>query len=147
MVFREWTYEDIYAIAELEKQCFRDAWTYGMLADSFFSENVATIAAEEGGKVVGYGFIVAAGEDADVANIAVDAQFRRKGIAQKILAALEKEAIRRGAKRLFLEVRVSNAAAMALYLKCGFVGKYVRPRYYSDREDALVMEKRLNTQG
>ena len=44
---------------------------------------------------------------------------------------------------MFLEVRVSNAAAMSLYLKRGYVGRYARPRYYGDGEDALVLEKGL----
>ena len=60
-----------------------------------------------------------------------------------ILTALEEEAVRSGVERMFLEVRVSNAAAMLLYLKHGYVGRYVRPRYYGDGEDALIMEKPL----
>ena len=48
-----------------------------------------------------------------------------------------------GMKRVFLEVRVSNSAALALYLKCGFCGKFVRPRYYGDGEDAVIMAKDL----
>ena len=49
----------------------------------------------------------------------------------------------KGAKRVFLEVRVSNAPAMSMYLKYGFCGLYARSRYYADGEDALVMVKEL----
>lgn len=143
MTYRKWAYEDILQIAELEKECFSDPWTYRMLADSFFNESVRTVAAEEDGRIVGYGFITAAGEDADLANIAVREAYRRKGIAGKILDALEEEAVSLGVERMFLEVRVSNAAAMLLYLQHGYVGRYVRPRYYGDGEDALIMEKAL----
>ena len=143
MILRKWTYEDILAIAALEKECFSDPWTYEMLADSFFNENVRALAAEEGGKVIGYGFAVCAGEDADLANIAVAAAYMRRGVAGQILRGLENEAAQQGAKRMFLEVRVSNAPAMRLYLKEGYVGRYARPRYYADGEDALVMEKEL----
>ena len=143
IVYRKWAYEDILAVAELEKKCFSDPWSYSMLADTFFSDNVITAAAEAEGKIVGYGFIASAGEDADLANVAVDEGFRRRGIAAGILDCLERAAADAGVKRIFLEVRVSNAAAMSLYLKRGYIGRYVRPRYYGDGEDALVMRKEL----
>ena len=143
IVNRKWAYEDILAIAELEKKCFSDPWSFSMLADTFFNENTVTAAAEESGKIVGYGFVVSAGEDADLANIAVGESFRRRGIAAGILDNLEGAAASAGVKRIFLEVRVSNAAAMSLYLKRGYIGRYVRPRYYGDGEDALIMQKDL----
>jgi ribosomal-protein-alanine N-acetyltransferase len=70
--------------------------------------------------------------------------YRRCGRAQKILDRLIEEAHTRGVKKLFLEVRVSNAGAMMLYLKNGFVGLYTRSRYYPDGEDAVVMKKELS---
>ena len=60
-----------------------------------------------------------------------------------MLSRLEKRAALLGVKRVFLEVRVSNAPAMSLYLKAGYAGRYVRPKYYGDGEDALVMLKNL----
>ena len=143
MIYRKWVYEDIFRITQLEKECFSDPWTFRMLADTFFSENTVAIAAEEDGKVIGYAFAVLAGEDADLANIAVDPAYRRRGAAQALLARAETEVRAAGAKRMFLEVRVSNAPAMSLYLKAGYVGRYARPRYYGNGEDALVMEKAL----
>ena len=145
MELRKWKYEDIMSIAALEKQCFSDPWSFRMLADTFFGENVITAVAEEEGQLADYGFAVLAGEDADIANVAVAPAFRRRGIARQILESLEKRAASAGVGRIFLEVRVSNAPAMALYLKCGYVGRYVRPRYYGDGEDALIMEKQLGT--
>ena len=143
MNFRKWVYEDIYLVAELEKQCFSDPWTFQMLADTFFSENTVTIVAEEAGETAGYAFLIAAGEDADLANVAVAEKFRRRGIAEEMLSRLEKRAALLGVKRVFLEVRVSNAPAMSLYLKAGYEGRYVRPKYYGNGEDALVMLKNL----
>ncbi len=67
--------------------------------------------------------------------------YRRCGRGGKILDDLTEEARRRGVQRVFLEVRVSNRAAMLLYLKRGFRGLYARSRYYPDGEDALVMVK------
>ena len=69
--------------------------------------------------------------------------YRRCGRGQKILQDLLEEATQRGVKRVFLEVRVSNAPAQLLYLKNGFTGVYARSRYYPDGEDAIVMKKEL----
>ncbi|MDE5729312.1 MAG: GNAT family N-acetyltransferase [Clostridia bacterium] len=60
-----------------------------------------------------------------------------------MLKELIKAAKKGGAKKVFLEVRVSNSNAMKLYLKNGFKGVYARTRYYSDGEDGLVMVKEL----
>lgn len=143
MDIRPWTYEDIYAIAELEKQCFSDAWSFQMLADSFFGETTLTAAATEGETLIGYAFLVGAEEDADLANIAVAPAFRGRGVAKALLNALEQAAKARGTKRVFLEVRVSNSSAIMLYLTSGFRGLYARSRYYPDGEDAVVMVKEL----
>lgn len=144
MLYRTWTYADIGEIAALEQQCFSDPWSFQMLADSFISPNTATIAAEEGGEVVGYAFLTGiAGEEADLANIAVDARCRGRGVGGELLRRLEERARQLGVRRIFLEVRVSNADAMLLYLRHGYVGKYVRSRYYGDGEDAVVMWKEI----
>lgn len=143
MDIRPWTYEDIYSIAELEKQCFSDPWSFQMLADSFFGENTLTAVAERDGKVEGYAFLVGVQGEADLANIAVSPSFRRRGAANALLDYLEGEAKKRGTERIFLEVRVSNAPAMRLYLSRGYVGRYVRPRYYGDGEDAVIFVKEL----
>ena len=68
---------------------------------------------------------------------------KRRGIPAGIGDNLKGAAASAGVKRIFLEVRVSNAAAMSLYLKRGYIGRYVRPRYYGDGEDALIMQKDL----
>ncbi len=143
MEYRKWRYEDVFQIAALEKECFSDPWSFQMLADTFFSEHTLSVAAAENGKIAGYAFAVLAEEEADLANIAVTKSFRRRGIAKELLSRLEAQVRAAGGRKMFLEVRVSNAPAMALYLKTGYVGRYARPRYYGNGEDALVMEKKL----
>ena len=143
VLLRPWVYEDIFSIAELEKSCFPDPWNFRMLADAFFGENTLTVAAEEAGRLIGYAFAQVAEEEADVANVAVAEGSRRRGVASSLLAAMEAGLRERGVRTLFLEVRVSNAAAMALYLRHGYVGVYARKRYYGNGEDALVMRKKL----
>lgn len=143
MTYRKWVYADIMQIAELEAECFRDPWNFRMLSDSFCNENTRTCAAVEDGKLLGYGFLILAGDEADLANIAVAPGFRRRGIAEKILGNLEAEAAAEKVRRIFLEVRVSNTPALSLYLKSGYTGVYARKRYYGNGEDALVMRKQF----
>ena len=88
------------------------------------------------------GYIVAretAGE-LHINNVAVRAQYRRRGIGAALLGRVLHEARRRKANAAFLEVRSGNFAAQALYEKCGFRAIARRADYYSEpREDAVVM--------
>lgn len=142
---REWTAADLDAIAALEEECFpTEHWTRRMLADSFVSEHFFTSLLEEDGVIVAYGGISIVQDEAEVQLIATAEMFRGCGRGGKILDDLLDEAKRKGVKRIFLEVRVSNASAQRLYLKRGFAGVYCRTRYYPDGEDALVMKKEIN---
>lgn len=144
MEIRAWKFEDILRISEIELECFpAEHWSYQMLASSFETEAFHGVLADDGGEILGYGGITVAADSADIANIAVTEQFRRGGVGTKIVKELVRTAKANGAKKIFLEVRVSNAEAMRLYLKCGFKGVYARTRYYPDGEDCLVMEKEL----
>ncbi len=144
MKIREWKYEDILKLSEMEKECFpKEPWSYKMLVSSFEEDSFHGVLAEEEGEILGYGGITVAADIADIANLAVSGYFRNSGIGTAILKELISYAEEKGAKKVFLEVRVSNSAAMSLYLKCGFKGIYARTRYYSDGEDCLVMVKEL----
>ena len=142
MNIRPWKFEDILRISEMEQECFpQEPWSYKMLVSSFQTESFFGLVAEDGGEIAGYGGITIAADSADVDNIAVTEQYRRGGVGTAILNDLCNLAASKGAKEIFLEVRVSNSAAMSMYLKCGFKGAYARTRYYSDGEDCLVMKK------
>lgn len=140
MKLRRWKYEDILRIAEMEKECFpEEPWSYQTLAGCFSSPAFIGYVAEDGGEIAGYGGVTVAADSADVENIAVTEPYRRSGVGTELLKKLLKSAKESGAERVFLEVRVSNSAALKLYLKCGFNGVYARTRYYSNGEDCLVM--------
>lgn len=144
MQIRKWEYKDILRISEIEEECFpKEPWSFKMLASSFETETFCGILAEDGGEIIGYGGITVAVDEADIDNVAVTEPYRRSGVGTAIIAELVRVAKERGAKKVFLEVRVSNSAAMELYLKNGFKGVYARTRYYSDGEDCLVMVKEL----
>lgn len=92
------------------------------------------------------GFLVArvvAGE-AQLLNMAVDAKDRRKGLGSKLLAAAAQEAQSQQAKRMYLEVRESNQAAISFYQRHGFRKSGQRAEYYRNpTENAVLMEKKL----
>lgn len=144
MKIRAWKYEDILRISEMEQECFPlEPWSFKMLASSFDTESFYGVLAEDRGEILGYGGITLAEDSADIDNVAVAEAYRNSGVGSKIIAELLRIAKDKGVKKVFLEVRVSNAVAIGLYIKNGFKGTYARTRYYSDGEDCLVMVKEL----
>ena len=142
MKIRKCKYEDILSVSELEKECFKgESWSFGTIASAFENPAYSMFVAEEDGEVIGYGCISTVCDSCDLENVLVAEEYRKSGVGTAIVQALLGEAKERGAEKVFLEVRVSNGAAMRLYLACGFVGVYARTRYYSDGEDCLVMQK------
>lgn len=140
---RAWEYADLNTIAALEAENFSDPWNVRMLAESFLSGRFFGSLLEEDGAVTAYGGMTVVADEAEIQIVCTPEMYRRCGRGGKIVDDLSEEAARRGARRIFLEVRVSNAPAMLLYLKKGFRGVYARSRYYGDGEDALVMMKEL----
>jgi [ribosomal protein S18]-alanine N-acetyltransferase len=96
------------------------------------------------GELLGWGGMLIAGDQAEILTVGVVPAAQRRGLARAMLADLYAEAVRRGAHELFLEVRVDNAAAIALYLAEGFTDIGRRRGYYEHgRVDAMVMRKPL----
>jgi ribosomal-protein-alanine N-acetyltransferase len=99
--------------------------------------------------IVAYGIWMFAPGEAQLLNLTVLESARRRGIARSLLRRFVADANHAGAEQAFLEVRVSNAAALALYESEGFAAVARRPGYYpvlttdAPREDALVLRRRL----
>ena len=91
MIYREWKYEDILKISELEKECFQDAWTYKMFVEAFSSKLFYGVCAEENGEIAGYACETVLFENAEVDNVAVAENYRRRGMGKTLLKKLEKE--------------------------------------------------------
>ena len=142
MIIRPWTKKDIDKIAQIEAFSFIDPWSKSNLEDVLKYPYYKSFLLEEGGQVCGYGCITVMFERAEVANIAIAAPFRGRGLAKFLLHTMHNAAKMLGAEESFLEVRVSNATAIALYEKCGYERYGIRARYYGN-EDALLMRKRL----
>ncbi len=140
MNIRPWTKADLAVIAQMEKDCFSDAWTEDMLADCLRYPYYRTFLAEEGGRVCGYGVLIALFEDGEIANIAVSAPFRRKGVGRSLMLAMQDAAKSLGTTRSLLEVREGNERALALYEGLGYREYGRRANYYPDGETAILME-------
>ena len=129
-------------IAELEKLCFSDPWSEKSIATELTSKLSCWLVAMEGNCVVGYVGSQSVLGESDMMNIAVHPDHRRKGVAEALVMSLIEELTRRGNHCLMLEVRPSNAPAIALYEKLGFRQVGRRPNYYRNpKEDALILRK------
>ncbi|WP_341975674.1 ribosomal protein S18-alanine N-acetyltransferase [Microbacterium sp. LWO13-1.2] len=134
---------DLAAIMGIENRSFPgDAWSTETMAAELASPHGVYLVDEADGDVIGYGGIRAlpGGADADIQTIAYDAEHRGGGRGRALLRALLAEAVARGAREMFLEVRADNPAAEGLYRSEGFLEIGRRPHYYQpDDVDAIVM--------
>ena len=140
-MIREMTTSDIPGVLEIEKTLQGRQWTGKAFAESLQQEYTFFYVAEEEGAIAGYCCIERLYEEAEIVNVAVDPQLRRRGIGDELLGwALEEEAAA-GTIRVVLEVRRSNQAAIRLYEKAGFTEIGIRKNFYEfPTEDALVMQ-------
>lgn len=123
--------------AALEAQIFPDAWSIAAMRTAALAPATTLYAAmDENDNVLGYAFVTRVLDTADLDNIAVAPEYRRQGIAGMLLDA----AFDGTEAAVHLEVRTSNAGAIALYRKHGFRECGIRKNYYQNpREDAVLM--------
>lgn len=131
---------DVARVAELEKICFRTPWSYKALLGELSNDVAYYVVALDGETVIGYAGMWVMFDEAHMTNIAVDPEYRKQGIARKMILALMKEGLRRGAERMTLEVRENNHSAQRLYASLDFAFAGIRKRYYTDTgENALIL--------
>lgn len=129
-------------VAALEQICFSDPWSAASIASELDNPLSYWLVAEENAQVVGYIGSQSVQELSDMMNVAVAPAWRRRGLGRRLVQALLTHLLQTDAAELSLEVRVSNAAAIALYEQLGFQIVGCRKRYYvNPREDAYIMRK------
>ena len=135
--------EHVSAIAEIERACFSDPWTEDGLREELDNSCARFLTAvDENGAVAGYIGCHTVLDEGYMANVAVAPAFRRRGIGRRLV----QELLAQSADLAFvtLEVRASNAGAIALYETMGFSNVGRRPNYYfHPKEDALILRKDL----
>lgn len=127
---------DIYSIAE---KCFSDPWSESVFESAFAHPDSCFIGARVNGIIVGYIVVQKMGDVMSVDDIAVLPDFRRCGIAQKLL---EKAHDKYSEYNFILEVRESNLSAVSLYRKLGYEQVGFRKRYYSNPIEGAVLMTR-----
>lgn len=151
MNIRRMTIDDLAQVVAIDKASFSLPWPERSFRFEI-SDNSASRAwvAEEDGKVVGAIVAWLLVDEAHIATIATHPDFRRRGIASKLLSHALRMMMNEGALTSVLEVRESNLAAQEMYRKFGFEESGRRPRYYKDNsEDAILMtlhDLRVNTE-
>ena len=134
--------DDLDAVASLESASFTNPWTRDMLAKELERSEVTRVYVLRlpGSRVAAFCACWVVHDELHINTIAVAAALRRQGLAMRLMEHVMRGAAREGARRATLEVRRSNAAALALYQRLGFTITAVRPRYYSQpEEDALIL--------
>ena len=142
---RAMTAADVPQVAAMERACFSDPWPEQVIAKELENELSLWLCAMDGDTVAGYiGSQTVLGE-ADMMNVAVSPAYRRQGIGRTLVFALcEALKTQMQATVLTLEVRASNAAAIALYEDLGFTQIGLRKNYYQHpKEDARILRKDL----
>ena len=155
--------KDLDRIAQVEAACFSAPWSPGVFRSLVGRPRVHLLVAEliriseavggstgstESSRIVGHGILWRTADEAELANLAVDPAFRGQGVAGALLDRLTDEASAAGVTSVFLGVRASNEAALALYVGRGFHQVGVRRHYYDQpREDARVLQLTLVSGG
>jgi ribosomal-protein-alanine acetyltransferase len=137
--------EDVSVVMEiLEESETAAAWSALSFTEMLGSTRVLALGSEGAESLTGFLFARQVSDQAELLNIAVRKNARRKGAGSALLSAALNEFRKRGIARVFLEVRESNQAAVSFYRKHGFSASGRRRAYYRDPvEDALGMEKQL----
>lgn len=136
---------NINAVAALEQQCFQTPWSIEACTAELAVTGGGGYAATGGGNgaVVGYVFYRVILDEMHLLKIAAMPSRRNRRIASTLLEKTITLAGKKGLKRICLEVRASNLSAISLYGKYGFVQSGLRPGYYGNREDAVLMTKNI----
>ena len=138
---------DLAYVAALEAQIHAAPWTLGNFRDAL-AAGYSSLVGEREGRIVAYGVLMLGVGEAQILNLSVVPDARRQGLGRTLLRRFVADAGRLGAEQVFLEVRMSNLPAIALYTSESFAPVARRVAYYpaspgKGREDALVMRRAL----
>jgi ribosomal-protein-alanine N-acetyltransferase len=138
--------DDLDAVMEVERRGYPFPWSPGIFRDCLRAGYPAWVLCVDDA-IAGHGVLSIAAGEGHVLNVCVDPSLQGRGLGRRLLRTMVAHARARRAERIFLEVRPSNPAAIALYRDEGFDEIGRRPRYYpaanNGREDAIVMAMEL----
>ena len=142
MIIEKLSEKDVEVIRSLQSG-FCDGWSENQLKSAFESGRFIVYSAKEGEEYTGFVSISTTIDDCDVETVFVKPEHRRRGVAKALIEHAQAQMVGQGIRKIFLEVRESNAPAKSLYSALGYKEISVRKNYYSDGENAVVMAKEL----
>lgn len=134
---------DIYQIIHIEHESFQNPYPPHVVNFLYEKYGDTFLVAEQSGTILGYIAGITSWREGHIISLAVLSSWRRKGIATQLVQELCTILQNHGKKRVKLEVRVSNTAAITLYERMGFEKQKIVKNYYENGEDAVTMKKRL----
>ena len=141
------TAEHIADIKKVDDSCFESPWSLKAFESELENPIAFYFVAVKDDEVIGYcGYWWTFGE-AQITNVAVSPEYRQKGIASALMDEMTNHCREMDVFSITLEVRVSNNAAISMYEKYGFERVGLRPKYYNNKEDALLMTKEIEKIG
>ena len=126
-------------IDEIEQASFSHPWSMDAYKKEIENQVAHYLVLTNEGEVCAYGGYWQIFAEGHITNIAVKNEFRKQGLGTELVKALIEDAKNNGITAMTLEVRASNEPAIKLYEKMGFASAGVRPKYYPDGEDAVIM--------
>ncbi len=146
MILRDMTEADLGEVLRIEREVHAHPWTLGNFSDALRSEYQCKVYESDAGEMLGYAVLMLGVDEAELLDISIGLEHQRKGLGRALLEQMLALAHRSGMRRMVLEVRASNEAAIALYRSAGFEQIGRRRDYYpadSGREDAILMGREL----
>ncbi|MBO5472679.1 MAG: ribosomal protein S18-alanine N-acetyltransferase [Lachnospiraceae bacterium] len=143
VTYRQMVPADVPFISRLEEETFSMPWSAEDFLKMIEQKDARYYVAEEEGRLLGgCGVLLIVGEGS-ITNVVIVPEARNKGVATGLMRYMMEEGAREGIEAYTLEVRVSNAPAIHLYEKLGFVSEGIRPGFYEKpTEDAMIMWRR-----
>ncbi len=140
-MIRKFNKDDILKIVELENETLNTSLGADMLNDSLDNEMAYFFVDEEDNDILAYISTMFDGETVEILNFCVKAKLQHQGLGTKMLSFINNYFYNLKAKNMILEVRFNNIKAINIYKKFGFKQIHVRKNYYSNGDDALVLNK------
>ena len=140
LTFKQMTQADVDEVVQVEENSFNHPWSKQSFSEEAANPVAYYLLPLQADEIIGYVGVWFILDEAHITNVAVLPEYRKQGIGEKMMREILRIAKARGVVAMTLEVRPSNAPALALYHKLGFVSEGIRKQYYEDNgEDAIIM--------